>query len=184
MTIINGWLEWATKYPSPNYNQRPESAVVSLLVIHNISLPPGEFGGGYVQQFFQNQLDVGVHPYFETIASMQVSAHVFIERSGEVIQFVSFNDRAWHAGNSSFEGVTNCNDYSIGIELEGADDIPYTDAQYRSLDKVTRQLLQTYPKLTHGRITGHEHIAPGRKTDPGPAFDWRRYRDSLNYSPG
>ncbi|WP_049630455.1 1,6-anhydro-N-acetylmuramyl-L-alanine amidase AmpD [Cellvibrio sp. pealriver] len=184
MSITNGWLDWATKCPSPNYNQRPESAAVSLLVIHNISLPPGEFGGGYVQQFFQNQLDVNVHPYFETIANLQVSAHVFIERGGEVIQFVSFNDRAWHAGNSSFEGVANCNDYSIGIELEGADDIPYTDAQYRSLDKVTRQLLQTYPKLTHERITGHEHIAPGRKTDPGPAFDWQRYRDSLNYPPG
>ena len=118
MSITNGWLDWATKCPSPNYNQRPESAAVSLLVIHNISLPPGEFGGGYVQQFFQNQLDVNVHPYFETIANMQVSAHVFIERGGEVIQFVSFNDRAWHAGNSSFEGVANCNDYSIGIELE------------------------------------------------------------------
>ena len=184
MTIINGWLDWAIKCPSPNFNQRPENADISLLVIHNISLPPKEFGGGYVQQFFQNQLDASVHPYFETIANLQVSAHLFIERDGCVTQFVSFNDRAWHAGNSCFEGINNCNDYSIGIELEGGDEIPYADAQYAALEKVTRQLLQTYPKLTHGRITGHEHVAPGRKTDPGPAFDWQRYRDSFNYSPG
>lgn len=180
----DGWLEWAEKCPSPNYNQRPANVEISLLVIHNISLPPNEFGGGYVQQFFQNQLDASKHPYFETVINLQVSAHLFIERDGKATQFVSFDDRAWHAGASSFDGVANCNDYSVGIELEGTDDTPYTDEQYCTLEKVTRQLLQTYPKLTRGRITGHEHIAPGRKTDPGPAFDWPRYRDSLNYSPG
>ena len=173
--ILNGWLNIAQKIPSPNFNRRPENTGVSLLVIHNISLPPGEFGGGFVQQFFQNTLDARTHPYFETIASLQVSAHLFIERDGKVTQFVSFADRAWHAGASSYDGVANCNDYSIGIELEGTDDRPYTDAQYSQLAKVTRQLLLTYPTLTPERIVGHEHIAPGRKTDPGPCFDWSRY---------
>ena len=177
--ILNGWLNIAQKIPSPNFNRRPENTGVSLLVIHNISLPPGEFGGGFVQQFFQNTLDAHAHPYFETIASLQVSAHLFIERDGKVTQFVSFADRAWHAGASSYDGVANCNDYSIGIELEGTDDQPYTDAQYSQLAKVTRQLLLTYPTLTPARITGHDHIAPGRKTDPGPAFDWSRYSASL-----
>ena len=175
IAILNGWLNIAQKIPSPNFNRRPENTGVSLLVIHNISLPPGEFGGGFVQQFFQNTLDTRAHPYFETIASLQVSAHLFIERDGKVTQFVSFADRAWHAGASSYDGVTNCNDYSIGIELEGTDDRPYTEAQYSQLAKVTRQLLLTYPTLTPERIVGHEHIAPGRKTDPGPCFDWSRY---------
>src|SRR5690606_29613819 len=129
----------------------------------------------FVQDFFKNQLDENAHPYFKTIAGMQVSAHLFIEREGEITQFVSFDDRAWHAGASSFEGVPNCNDYAIGIELEGTDDQAYTDAQYTVLAKVTRQLLRTYPTLTPERIAGHEDIAPGRKTDPGPNFDWPRY---------
>jgi N-acetyl-anhydromuramoyl-L-alanine amidase len=177
--IIDGWIDGAEQCWSPNFNLRPDNAAISLLVIHNISLPPGEFGGGYVQQFFQNTLDASLHPYFETIAELKVSAHLFIERDGKVTQFVPFDARAWHAGNSSFAGVANCNDYSIGIELEGADDLPYTDAQYGALEKVSRQLLLTYPKLTPERITGHSDIAPGRKTDPGPAFDWQRYRTSL-----
>lgn len=177
--IINGWLQGAVRCPSPNFNARPENTDISLLVIHNISLPPGEFGGGYVQQFFQNQLDSSVHPYFASIAELQVSAHLFIERDGKVTQFVPFDARAWHAGSSSFAGVADCNNYSIGIELEGTDELPYSDAQYTALEKVTRQLMQTYPKLTPARITGHEHIAPGRKTDPGPAFDWPRYRRAL-----
>lgn len=179
-TIVDGWLNWAEHCPSPNFNQRPEGASISLLVIHNISLPPRQFGGGYVQQFFQNMLDVGADPYFSSIAELQVSAHLFIERDGKVVQFVAFDARAWHAGMSSFEGVADCNNYSIGIELEGADDIAYTDAQYNALEKVSRQLLLTYPKLTLERIVGHEHIAPGRKTDPGPAFDWLRFRGGLN----
>ncbi|HTF94953.1 MAG TPA: 1,6-anhydro-N-acetylmuramyl-L-alanine amidase AmpD [Cellvibrio sp.] len=175
VAIVDHWLNIAHKMPSPNFNQRPENVPVSLLVIHNISLPPGEFGGGYVQQFFQNRLDSAMHPYFESIAALQVSAHLFIERDGKITQFVSFADRAWHAGISSFEGVPNCNDYSIGIEMEGTDDQHFTDIQYEQLAKVTRHLLLTYPTLTLGRITGHEHIASGRKTDPGPYFDWSRY---------
>lgn len=177
--IVNGWLSTATKCPSPNFNRRPLHSPVSLLVIHNISLPPGEFGGGHVEAFFQNKLNASLHPYFATIAGMQVSAHLFIARDGAITQFVSFDDRAWHAGTSAFAGVENCNDYSIGIELEGTDEAPYTDTQYESLAKVTRQLLATYPKLTPARITGHEHVAPGRKTDPGPSFDWARYRHSF-----
>jgi len=178
--IEHGWLQTAQKLPSPNCNQRPQNCEISLLVIHNISLPPGEFGGGYVQQFFQNQLDVNAHPYFATIAHLEVSAHLFIARDGVMTQFVSFDERAWHAGASCFEGLENCNDYSLGIELEGTDDQAFTDAQYHSLAKVTRQLLATYPKLTPERITGHEHIAPERKTDPGPAFDWARYKSLFN----
>lgn len=177
--ICDGWLNGARICPSPNINERPETADISLLVVHNISLPPGEFGGGYVQAFFQNKLDANEHPYFSTIAGLAVSAHLFIERDGAITQFAPFTARAWHAGASSFDGVPNCNDYSIGIELEGTDELPYSDAQYRALEKVTRQLMLTYPKLTPERITGHEHIAPGRKTDPGPAFDWQRFRRAL-----
>ena len=177
--IIDGWLQWAEYCPSPNFNLRPDNCDIDLLIIHNISLPPGEFGGGYVQQFFQNKLDSHLHPYFETIAEIEVSAHLFIERDGKVTQFVPFTARAWHAGSSCFADVADCNNYSIGIELEGTDEMPYTDAQYLALEKVSRQLLQTYPKLTPERITGHSDVSPGRKTDPGPAFDWQRYRTSL-----
>jgi N-acetyl-anhydromuramoyl-L-alanine amidase len=177
--IEQGWLKSAQRLLSPNCNQRPLMAEISLLVVHSISLPPGEFGGGYVQDFFQNQLDASIHPYFETIAHLQVSAHLLIERDGKVTQFVNFNERAWHAGVSCFAGLENCNDYSLGIELEGSDDCPFSEAQYASLAKVTRQLLLTYPKLTPERITGHQQIAPGRKTDPGPMFDWARYHSLL-----
>ncbi len=177
--LNDGWLQGVNICPSPNWNERPEGAEISLLVIHNISLPPGEFGGGFVQALFQNKLDAKAHPYFETIAGLQVSAHLFIERDGVITQFVPFNARAWHAGVSSFNGVANCNDYSIGIELEGTDEQPYTDLQYLALEKVTRQLMLSYPKLTPERITGHDQIAPGRKTDPGPAFDWTRFRRAL-----
>ncbi len=179
-TIHNGWLQGVRHCPSPNFNQRPAGVPVSLLVIHNISLPPGQFGNGYVEAFFTNQLDPRLHPYFATIADLKVSSHLFIDRSGAVTQFVSFNGRAWHAGASSFEGVPDCNNYSIGIELEGTDDIAYTDEQYAALVEVTRCLLQAYPSMSQERITGHEHIAPGRKTDPGPAFDWARYHQLLS----
>lgn len=178
-SIHAGWLEGVVRCPSPNANERPVGTEVSLLVVHNISLPPGEFGGGYVEAFFQNRLEKNAHPYFATIADMQVSAHLFIDRTGKITQFVPFSARAWHAGQSCFDGVSNCNDYSVGIELEGTDDLPYTDAQYQALEKVTRQLMLTYPTLTPERIVGHEHIAPGRKTDPGPAFDWSRFRGAL-----
>ena len=178
-TLLNGWLQGVRHCPSPNFNQRPAGAAISLLVIHNISLPPGQFGTGCVEAFFCNNLDPAQHPYFTTIADLKVSSHLLIERTGSIVQFVAFSERAWHAGASSFNGVVDCNDYSIGIELEGADDIAYTDAQYLALAKVTRCLLDAYPAITRERITGHEHIAPGRKTDPGPAFDWARYHQLL-----
>jgi AmpD protein len=151
-----------------------------LLVVHNISLPPGEFGNGCVEQFFTNQLNPDAHPYFATIASMRVSSHLFITRAGELVQFVSLYDRAWHAGRSCFAGVDECNDYSIGVELEGTDTLAYTDAQYQALAQLTRALLGHFAALTPERIAGHCDIAPGRKTDPGAAFDWPRYNALIN----
>ncbi|MCK7552417.1 1,6-anhydro-N-acetylmuramyl-L-alanine amidase AmpD [Marinobacter goseongensis] len=165
--------------PSPNFGPRPDGAGISLLVVHNISLPPGQFGGDAIERFFCNCLDASEHPYFETIAGMQVSAHALIRRDGSVIQFVSFLDRAWHAGRSSFRGEQECNDFSIGIELEGADDIPYTDEQYQSLADVSAYVMAAWPEIRRDRITGHCDIAPGRKTDPGPAFDWKHYHQRL-----
>ena len=180
MTIdpATGWCQPAQHCPSPNFNERPEGEI-SLLVIHNISLPPGQFKTGRVQQFFQNQLDCSAHPFFETIAELKVSAHFLIERDGALTQFVSCLQRAWHAGVSSFEGRETCNDFSIGIELEGTDFEPFTDAQYQALTQLTRQLQAQYPAITSSRICGHSDIAPVRKTDPGPHFDWARYRASL-----
>lgn len=177
--IHNGYLTAAVQCPSPNANARPQGEAISLLVIHNISLPPGQFGTGCVAAFFTNQLDPTLDPYFQTIAQLQVSAHLFIARDGAITQFVPFEARAWHAGVSCFEGRANCNDYSIGIELEGCDDIAYTDAQYTALAGVTRELMQAYPEITAERIVGHNHIAPERKTDPGAAFDWARFRRLL-----
>ncbi len=178
-TVVDGWLEKVSHQPSPNYNQRPAGEQVSLLVIHNISLPPGEFGGGLVVDFFCNRLDCSIHPCFESLRDLKVSAHLLIERDATVTQFVPFNRRAWHAGVSSFSGRQACNDFSIGIELEGVDDQPYTDCQYARLVQVTHALQRQYPLLTVERIVGHCDIAPGRKTDPGPAFDWTRYRNAL-----
>jgi len=180
----NGWIlslsNVPVRYvPSPNFDQRPEGDPVSLLVVHNISLPPGQFGGGYVEQLFCNQLASQEHPYFAEICHLQVSAHVLIDREGLVTQFVSFNDRAWHAGQSDYQGRCNCNDFSIGIELEGCDTEPFAEVQYWRLEWLTRALLDRYPDLTRERIVGHEHIAPGRKTDPGPYFNWTRFRASL-----
>jgi len=161
--------------PSPNQGERPAGSEVSLLVIHNISLPPGQFGGGYIEQFFSNALNADEHSYFAEIAELQVSSHLLIDRQGEVVQFVPLGRRAWHAGDSSFAGCGNCNDYSIGIELEGTDTVPYSDQQYQSLVRLSRQLLEAYPALSAERIVGHSDIAPGRKTDPGSAFDWPRF---------
>lgn len=172
----NCWLNYAERIESPNYNDRPVETDVSLLVIHNISLPPGHYGGGYVERFFQNKLSINDDPFFEEIKDLKVSAHLLLERTGRVVQFVSFDKRAWHAGISEFSGCDNCNDYSIGIELEGTDDEPYTDLQYEKLAEVTRLLQKQYPKIKMDRIVGHCDIAPVRKTDPGPAFDWMRYR--------
>lgn len=152
---------------------------ISLIVIHNISLPPGEFDNGCVEQFFCNQLDHRSHPYFGEIEGMKVSAHFLIDRQGQVIQFVPLHKRAWHAGVSSFKGRDACNDFSIGIELEGTDTEPYTCRQYRSLIALTRTLMQTYPQITAERIVGHSDIAPGRKTDPGLAFDWNKFKLGL-----
>lgn len=165
--------------PSPNFGPRPEGAPISLLVVHNISLPPGEFGGPYIEDFFCNRLNPGDHPYFETIASLQVSAHALIRRDGSVVQFVSCLDRAWHAGRSCFAGVVECNDFSIGIELEGADDVPYTDAQYHKLAQLAELIMAAWPEISPDRITGHCDIAPGRKTDPGPAFQWAHFRNMM-----
>ncbi|WP_265534052.1 1,6-anhydro-N-acetylmuramyl-L-alanine amidase AmpD [Pseudomonas saponiphila] len=178
-----GWCHGVRHCPSVNFNERP-AGEISLLVIHNISLPPGQFGTGKVQEFFQNRLDVTEHPYFAGIADLRVSAHFLIERDGSVTQFVSCLDRAWHAGVSSFEGRDTCNDFSLGIELEGTDELPFTEAQYRSLNALTEQLQAVYSAITTQRICGHSDIAPGRKTDPGPAFDWARYRAALEKGEG
>lgn len=179
--VEHGQLIGARQVPSPNYNERPQGTEIQLLVIHNISLPPSQFGGGYIEKFFQNQLDWNEHPYFKTIEGMQVSAHVLILRTGEVLQFVNFNDRAWHAGRSSYLGKAECNDYSIGIELEGSDDQPFSDLQYQALSQVTHALRQAYPKIS-SHIAGHSDIAPQRKTDPGPYFQWQKFRDLLRDS--
>lgn len=178
MRINNtGWLMSARHVPSPFFDQRVEKNDISLLVLHNISLPPGQFGGPYIEQFFTGTLEASVHPFFATIKSMHVSAHCLIRRDGEVIQFVSFNDRAWHAGASSFAGRTRCNDYSIGIELEGTEYTAYTDEQYTALADVTAVIQQHYPLIADARITGHQYIAPLRKRDPGLTFDWLRFKN-------
>ncbi|MCF8998389.1 1,6-anhydro-N-acetylmuramyl-L-alanine amidase AmpD [Acinetobacter nectaris] len=177
--IENGVLQGVCQIPSPNFNQRPEESEIQLIVIHNVSLPPSQFGQGYIQQFFQNKLDWDAHPYFQTIKGMEVSAHLLILRTGEVIQFVNFQDRAWHAGRSTYLGLPECNDYSIGIELEGSDDLPFEEAQYTSLVSVVHCLKQAYPKIQQ-HIAGHSDIAPVRKTDPGPYFNWLRFRALLN----
>jgi len=177
-----GWCLEARRCPSPNCNERPDGEV-SLLVIHNISLPPGQFGTGEVDNLFLNRLDPQAHPYFAGIAQLRVSAHFLIGRDGALTQFVPCTARAWHAGVSCFAGREQCNDFSIGIELEGTDELPYSDAQYAALGALSRALQRTYPAITAERICGHSDIAPGRKTDPGPAFDWARYRGLLQEVP-
>jgi len=171
---LSGLVTPARQLPSPNQDERPPGASPALVVIHGISLPPGEFGGPYVEQLFTNCLPRGAHPYFETIAELRVSAHLFIRRDGEVVQFVPLHRRAWHAGVSCWEGRERCNDYSVGIELEGADDTAYAEAQYEALSSLLRCLQAAYPALSPARVVGHSDVAPGRKTDPGPAFDWGR----------
>jgi AmpD protein len=174
-----GLLDAARQCPSPNQDERPAELSVELLVLHNISLPPDEYGGPWIDALFQNRLDPNAHPYFQQIHRLRVSAHLLIRRDGELVQYVPLHRRAWHAGASCFEQRPGCNDFSIGIELEGSDHIAYSDRQYRVLAQTIKQIMQRYPKITPERITGHCHIAPGRKTDPGPAFDWARMRDSL-----
>jgi AmpD protein len=169
----------AVQLHSPNRDERPADCCVDLLVIHNISLPPGEFGGPWIEHLFLNRLDPLIHPYFREIHHLRVSSHLLIRRDGQLIQYVPLNQRAWHAGPSSFQGRQRCNDYSIGIELEGTDDRPYTDAQYANLLHASKEILALYPRITLERIVGHADISPGRKTDPGPAFDWERYHRML-----
>ena len=174
-----GWVNGVAWQPSPNFNQRSDPRSVTLLVIHCISLPPGQYGGNDIIRFFQNRLVPSRHPFYQTIAELKVSAHFLIRRNGYVVQLVSVYDRAWHAGQSCFKGYTDCNDFSIGIELEGTDTDCYTASQYQALVSLTRLLQHHFPALQGERITGHADIAPGRKTDPGEAFDWRYYRDAL-----
>ncbi|HEX5340041.1 MAG TPA: 1,6-anhydro-N-acetylmuramyl-L-alanine amidase AmpD [Gammaproteobacteria bacterium] len=175
----SGLLTEARQIMSPHCDDRPADADIELLVIHGISLPPGQFGGTWIEAFFLGGLPAAAHPYFASIAAQQVSAHLLVRRDGEVLQFVPFQQRAWHAGVSAFQGRAGCNDFSIGIELEGCDDIPYTDTQYVALESISRALMRAYPAIIPACIVGHSDIAPGRKTDPGPAFDWKRLRDAL-----
>ncbi len=178
-----GWLALetgVTHQPSPNYDRRSPAAPIDLLVLHNISLPPGQFGGPEVAQLFLNQLPATGHPFFAQLQGLRVSSHFFVRRDGSVIQFVSTLDRAWHAGVSFYEGRTRCNDFSIGIEIEGTDDLPYEEAQYQTLTQLTAALRARHPLRA---VRGHEHIAPVRKTDPGPAFNWQRYARQAAWLP-
>lgn len=175
-----GWLNSARQLPSPNFGPRPAGAEIDLVVLHSISLPPGEYGNGCVQQLFTNQLDWDAHPYFQSIRGLEVSAHFLIARTGEVWQFVDCDARAWHAGRSSWRGRSNCNDDSIGIELEGLEGLEFEAPQYQALNRLCLALAERYP-LRH--IAGHEHIAPGRKNDPGAGFAWPRLRAALAAQP-
>ena len=180
-----GLLTGVRQILSPHRDARPDGVATDLVVLHGISLPPGEYGGPSIEQLFTGTLSPDGHPYFAEIAGLRVSAHLLLCRDGEILQFVPFGARAWHAGRSSYAGRKGCNDFSIGIELEGTDAAPYTDAQYESLAASLRALLRAYPALSSERIVGHSDIAPGRKTDPGPSFDWSRLkRDIDDYGRG
>lgn len=176
-----GLLELARQEPSPNCDDRPRGVEPDLIVVHGISLPPGEFGGPWIDRLFTNALPADGHPYFAEVAGLRVSSHLLIRRSGEVVQYVPFHRRAWHAGVSSWAGRERCNDFSIGIELEGADHSPYESTQYAMLARVITVLCRSYPQLTPDRVVGHSDIAPGRKSDPGPAFDWPRLRSLVQF---
>ncbi|MCD6045378.1 MAG: N-acetyl-anhydromuranmyl-L-alanine amidase AmpD [Gammaproteobacteria bacterium] len=173
--LKTGWVPDIRTLASPNYNSRPAGTTVDLLVIHCISLPPGRYGEGYIEKLFTNQLPVEAHPYFRTIANNPVSAHFLIDREGVVTQFVSVYERAWHAGVSSFEGQGSCNDYSVGVELEGCVTDSFTFEQYKALEALSIALKGCFPAINCGRIVGHSDIAPGRKDDPGPFFDWQEF---------
>lgn len=168
---------------SPNCDDRPPGAELALIVVHGISLPPGQFGNGWIERFFTNDLPSDADPYFATVCDLEVSAHMLVDRAGALTQFVPFHKRAWHAGRSEFCGRTACNDFSVGIELEGTDDLPYATAQYRSLTSLIGALRRAYPSLRKADVVGHSDIAPGRKTDPGPSFDWAKLRRLLAKSP-
>lgn len=179
MKIDNHWLSQVTKVSSPNFDERSNPPDISLIVVHCISLPPGQFGEIYISQLFCNQLNPDEHPYFKEIYQLKVSAHLLIKRDGEIIQYVAFNKRAWHAGVSEYKGKTKCNDYSIGIELEGIETQAYTDQQYKQLSQVIKILIRHYPGLSASDVVGHSDIAPGRKTDPGEIFNWEKLFSSL-----
>jgi AmpD protein len=174
--LETGLMRGAAQIESPNRDARPPGIEAELIVVHGISLPPGEFGGPWIDRLFTNTLPADTHPYFTEVAPLRVSSHLVVRRDGAVTQYVKFTDRAWHAGVSSYQGREACNDFSVGVELEGTDDLPYEDAQYRALANVVAALCAAYPRLSADRLVGHSDIAPGRKTDPGPAFDWPRAR--------
>lgn len=174
-----GLVDGARQVPSPNCDERPPGCGPELIILHGISLPPGEFGGPWIDRFFTNELDSSAHPYFEKIVGQKVSSHLLIERNGDVVQYVSLHQRAWHAGESCYRDRERCNDYSIGIELEGTDTIAYESRQYTALCTVIRALHRAFPSLAVTPVVGHSDVAPERKTDPGPAFDWRQFRAEL-----
>lgn len=181
--IEDGWLKGVRKIPSPHFNQRPTDSKISLIVVHNISLPPGEFTTKHIDELFLKELKAEEHPFFETIQDYEVSSHLLIDRKGELTQYVSLLDRAWHAGESNFQGTSNCNDFSIGIELVGTDEIPFTQAQYETLAAVTRFLMTSYPEISAQNVVGHSEVSPGRKSDPGDSFDWSKFRTMLGTQP-
>jgi N-acetyl-anhydromuramoyl-L-alanine amidase len=179
LTADGAWLQGVRRVMSPNCDERPTDCDVSLIVVHGISLPPGEYGGCWIDDLFTNRLDPAMHPYFAEIADLRVSSHVLIRRNGEVVQYVPFTQRAWHAGQSCYQARECCNDFAIGIELEGLDEVPYEAVQYRKLATLIRRLREHFPQIREDAVVGHSDIAPGRKTDPGPAFDWDRLRGLL-----
>ena len=179
LKIEKGWLLNTKQVSSPHFNPRPYQDDISLLVIHYISLPPDEFGGDFIDRFFEGTLAPTLHPYFEEIKDLRVSAHCLINREGQITQYVNFNDMAWHAGVSCFEGREKCNEFSIGIELEGSNNQPFTEAQYQTLAQLTQVIMKAYPQITPERIAGHNQIAPERKIDPGQYFDWAYYQQLI-----
>jgi AmpD protein len=180
----SGLLADARYVASPNFDERPQNTAPDLIVVHGISLPPGEFGGPWIDRLFTNSLPHDAHPYFAEVADLKVSSHVLIRRDAEIVQYVPFHLRAWHAGRSNYQGRERCNDFSIGLELEGTDGDAYEPAQYRALSRTILELCDAYPTLSIERVVGHSEIAPGRKSDPGPAFDWPRLRALLRVRAG
>ncbi len=179
-SITNGCIDTTTQLSSPNNNERPDIDDIRLIIIHNISLPPDQFGNNWIDDFFLNKLDPSQHPYFEEIYKLEVSSHLLIRRNGSITQYVPFHKRAWHAGLSKHNDCDNCNDFSIGIELEGTDNTPYTEEQYVELASCCKALIETYPMISENTIVGHCDVAPGRKTDPGESFHWEKFRDLLS----
>lgn len=178
--VTSGLINEARQQLSPNCDLRPDETDIALIVIHGISLPPGKFGDDYIDQLFCNQLNPADHPYFKEISGLKVSSHLLVRRDGEIVQYVPLQKRAWHAGVSSYKGRDNCNDFSIGIEMEGEDETPYTDIQYQVLSNLIKNLVKIYPELSTDTIAGHSDVAPGRKTDPGEAFDWEHLNSLLS----